>query len=68
MDWDALLSMKVEVPLKPTWEVEEEGPLNEVLDEVSVDIQRDDADARNSTMESDFNNFSFIRTGPTLLD
>jgi len=65
MDWDALLAMQVKVPLKPTWEVEEEGPLTEVLNEVSVDLRLDDAEEnRKSGMGSDFNNFSFFRSGP----
>jgi len=67
LDWDALLQMQIKVPLKPTWEVEEEGPLSEVLKEVSVDLQMDDSEGnRKSAMGSDFNNFSFIRQGPII--
>merc|ERR1719419_246329 len=67
LDWDALLNMQIKVPLKPTWEVEEEGPLSEVLNEVSIDLQMDDAEeSRKSAMGSDFNNFSFIRQGPVI--
>jgi len=64
LDWDALLQLQIKVPLKPTWEIEEEGPLSEVLKEVSVDLQMDDSEERRSGMGSDFNNFSFFRQGP----
>jgi len=66
LDWDALLKLEIKVPLKPTWEVEEEGPLQEVLHEVFEDIKMDDSEGgnRKGAMESDFNNFSFYRGGP----
>jgi len=67
LDWDALLNMRVKVPLKPTWEIEEEGPLKEVLNAVSDDLTLDDRDSyRKTAMESDFGGFSFFRTGPAM--
>jgi len=65
LDWDALLKMRIKVPLKPTWETEPEGPLNDVLNELTDDLKLDDTeDTRKTAMGSDFNNFSFYRTGP----
>jgi len=62
MDWDALLKLKIKVPLKPTWEVEEEGPLKDVMNEVVEDMRVDESEENRSVKDSDFNNFSFYRT------
>jgi len=63
LDWDALLRMKIKVPLKPTWEIQEEGPLKDVLEDLRVDESEEN---RKAAMESDFDNFSFYRTGPVI--
>jgi len=63
LNWDDLYNLKVKVPLKPTWEVEEEGDLQEVLNEYLV--TEDASLTRTSTTDGDFKNFSFNRKGFT---
>jgi len=67
LDWDALYELKIKVPLKPTWEVEEEGPLKEVMVEVFEDLKVDESEENRKAADSDFQNFSFFRTGPTMV-
>merc|ERR1712060_761190 len=59
IDWGALYKKRVAVPLKPTWELEAEGPIEEVLDLKEVDdvLETDDMQQNNK----DFTNFSFFR-------
>jgi len=67
IDWGALYKKRVEVPLKPTWELEAEGPIEEVLDVKEVDdvLEADDMQQNNK----DFTNFSFFRdNGPNTLE